>query len=817
MPLINTSLPNLIQGVSQQPDAVRYDGQCEEQENALSSVVDGLQKRPATEFIHNSTTGLDPLIDGTVPANTMFHVYRRTAGEKYIITHDGSNLRIFNADSGQLCTLTEDTTSDFTINNNALATAGTYLAASNPSTQIKPLTVGDTTFLVNSTKTVQKSSSVSSDLSIDTLVFIKQGDYTKKYGFSLDGTDINVLSRPTDVANNPTAGNNENSDTATKSYMADSQRILHGLKTRVNSTTAYTNKFDTATQHGNLMVLNRKSSHASTEYRIFGIDGLAGEGIGVVHKEVASITDLPLTAPNNFKVKVKGDAELAQDDYYVKFEVADNDQDGVVGEGSWVECAGGLIENKIDDTTMPRLLVNTALNTFEIKRMDTNELSAGDLDSNPDPSFVTNKINNIFQFKNRIGFLSNDSVSISQSGFGLNGKYNFYRTAVVSLLDSDPIDVAVVSNRVTNLRSAQPFQENLILFSDNTQFVLKGGDLLTPKSVSVTAVTNFDSETSVDPIAVGSYLYFPFTRGNHLGLREFTVNATSDVYDSTEVTAHVPQYIEAPLKSVTGSNTEQIIAVATDDIYIYKFFFAENRKGLSSWSKFTVQGDIRGVHFLESDLYVLCVKNGKTNLLKIPLETGRVDAGGFNTHLDMRVSRTVSANTNTIQLPYEPESTDTLEVYTHDGLKLDATFYGSVVTLNETPTVDTPVYVGLAYTMKYVFSKQLFKAASGQTKSPSNASNLLIRNGSVFFNNSSAFTVKVKPDERDEYINEFAPVVIGTQGVEELKLSDGAFRFPILTKADTCTITLENSFALPSNLQSAEFESFVHSRSNRYG
>ena len=108
-------------------------------------------------------------------------------GEKYIITHDGSNLRIFNADSGQLCTLTEDTTSDFTINNNALATAGTYLASSKPSTQIKPLTVGDTTFLVNTTQTVQKSSSVSSDLSVDTLVFIKQGDYTKKYGFNIDG------------------------------------------------------------------------------------------------------------------------------------------------------------------------------------------------------------------------------------------------------------------------------------------------------------------------------------------------------------------------------------------------------------------------------------------------------------------------------------------------------------------------------------------------------------------------------------------------------------------------------------------------------
>ena len=71
------------------------------------------------------------------------------------------------------------------------------------------------------------------------------------------------------------------------------------------------------------MVLHRKSAHASTEYKIFGVDGLAGEGIGVVHKEVASITDLPLIAPHNFKVKVKGDAELAQDDYYVKFDVAD--------------------------------------------------------------------------------------------------------------------------------------------------------------------------------------------------------------------------------------------------------------------------------------------------------------------------------------------------------------------------------------------------------------------------------------------------------------------------------------------------------------
>ena len=58
MPLITTSVPNLVQGVSQQPDNLRYPGQAEEQINALSSVVDGLNKRPHTEYVANLNTSL---------------------------------------------------------------------------------------------------------------------------------------------------------------------------------------------------------------------------------------------------------------------------------------------------------------------------------------------------------------------------------------------------------------------------------------------------------------------------------------------------------------------------------------------------------------------------------------------------------------------------------------------------------------------------------------------------------------------------------------------------------------------------------------
>lgn len=46
MALITHDIPNLIGGVSQQPDAIRLPNQCEAQVNAISSPVRGLHKRP---------------------------------------------------------------------------------------------------------------------------------------------------------------------------------------------------------------------------------------------------------------------------------------------------------------------------------------------------------------------------------------------------------------------------------------------------------------------------------------------------------------------------------------------------------------------------------------------------------------------------------------------------------------------------------------------------------------------------------------------------------------------------------------------------
>ena len=49
--LISSSIQNLLNGISQQPDSIRLDNQGAVQENGLSDVVYGLGKRPPTEHI----------------------------------------------------------------------------------------------------------------------------------------------------------------------------------------------------------------------------------------------------------------------------------------------------------------------------------------------------------------------------------------------------------------------------------------------------------------------------------------------------------------------------------------------------------------------------------------------------------------------------------------------------------------------------------------------------------------------------------------------------------------------------------------------
>ena len=891
MALINTSVPNLIQGVSQQPDATRFDGQCEEQENALSSVAEGLKKRPNTRHIAR-------LLQEAIDANSFVHFITRSDSEKYVVIHDGTCLKAWNILTGNEATINGNT-------GGYTPASSSYLDTTSAHDDIKALTVADNTFLLNTKKSVLASTTdISDPVNKDAFVFVKQGDYSKTYSVIFNENQTATHTRNSQVIyydfgvpiirtiftiNNGGSGyaanaeifwlnsagyssgqgavylttNNSgvvtgfkyngvnytnsmsllNSGWVTASYPAfpsplgsgtsigtvttttekaiynsssgegaRSTRIINRLYANANSNNTLKTYF-TLDAKGNGLRFTLKPTASSEDFYIRTEDDLAGDGLGLLYKETSALTSLPLNCPKDFKIKIIGDPEIDQDDYYVQFTTS-NGSDW--SEGAWEEAIGFSTTQSFDTSTMPLTLVSAGLDAFTLQEVSWDSRTVGDDDTNPMPSFVGKKINNIGLFKNRLVMLSEDSVIFSEAGHF----FNFFRNTTTTLLDSAPIDVSVNSKQVTNLKSAIGFQENLILFSESAQFALKGGDLLTPKTVSINPITNFDYTSNIEPLPLGSYIYYPFTRGAFTGLREFTVNASTDVYDSAEVTEHVPSYIPKNILDMAGTSSEDIIALVSGDetnaIYVYNYFWNNNQKVLSAWSKFTFTGEIRGIEFIESTLHMVITNNGETNLVEMPLESGLTDAAGYVTHLDNRVAATVTNGTSTITLPYTPED-NSVEVYTTDGLALNCTNSGATVTLSSPVSSDTDVWVGIPYTMKYTFSEQLFKAKAGNGKSPSNAAKMMIRNGSVYYDKSAYFKVKVTPKFRDTYENIFTPDVVGSSVLGSLSLDSGFYRFPVFTKPQDTTITIENESALPSTFQSAEFESFVHSRSNRYG
>jgi len=923
---ITTSVPNLIQGVSQQSPRVRIPGQCEEQLNALPTVTKGLTKRPPARLIKKLTDA------NVFNKGDMIHFIERSATERYVVVIEHRSqsdrqgvLRAFNVDTGYEATI-NTVTGGYNINNNYL----TIPNASDSHKLLKARTLGDSTFILNTTKTVAKGTEKSEALDKSrALVFIKQGDYGKKYGlkfrevgrFNAQGATFNVTweiereiaskggtfyrYRISDVeVNNGGSGYNVN-DTPTLDFdgvswidrpeivttvtlanaadensgvITDVEVIHKGVTEQyrfdelptfpsfVRASPPYEEVFITTLTASSGSVKERAvdstniafelqkaltnstigsfadggsglrgtSESVATQYSftakdgsiiiqrddgrdffVEAFDGLNGSGLGLVHKEVDALSDLPVRAPDGFRVAVRGDADANEDDYYLRFESNDGQ---AFGEGGWVEDVGPDLEVAFDANTLPLQLVNTAPDTFTLSTTSWGRREAGDDETNPFPSFVGKTINNMVFFKNRFGFIFQDVIVLSEAA----ELFNFFRTTVRTLLDTAPIDITSATANVTDLRSSVAFQENLLLFGNRGQFVLKG-DPLTNDTVTLNAITNYNSDTTADPLAVGSYVYFPYERGEFLGVQEYSLNATTDVYDSDEITTQIPAYIpKGDVLFAAGTSSEELLAFATGgtDIYLYKYFFNGREKVLSSWGKLTMPFDVIGMHFMKSSLFCVGDKAGQSVISEVKFEELRVEddtTGGFTIHLDLLKKHTFTqtvvtdAVNITIDLGFVPESGDVVEVYDLDGRKLN------IVSINNnTATIQgfyKTCFSGLKYNMECTLSEPVFK--QGNPPTSSGLARLILRNGTLFFSEASAFQLEVTPRARDKRIYSYSPLNINVDALGSRASEEGKFRFSIYTAAPESVIKIVNSSAFTANFQSCEYEANVHTRSTR--
>ena len=252
---------------------------------------------------------------------------------------------------------------------------------------------------------------------------------------------------------------------------------------------------------------------------------------------------------------------------------------------------------------MPHLLIRTADGNFRFCKADGSSYTVsgtsytepefasrtvGDETTSPDPTFVTRKINDIFFYRNRLGFLSDENVIFSKAG----KFFTFWATTVTTAVDDDMIDLAVSHNKVSILKYAVPFNEQLVLFSDQTQFTLDTEEVLSAKTVSVNQTTEYEIDDTCRPIGLGQNIYFGIARGSFAGVREYYVTSDTEIKDALDTTVNLPRYINGGLLALKGSSAENtLFGIASGNrnhLFVYKYYFDANLKALQrSWSKYT--------------------------------------------------------------------------------------------------------------------------------------------------------------------------------------------------------------------------------------
>ena len=561
-------------------------------------------------------------------------------------------------------------------------------------------------------------------------------------------------------------------------------------------------------------------------------------GAGILTGTVNTFSDLPHpedpSPPSNGDLyKVVGYDENNFGGYYVRRT-----------NGVWEETYGPGANTAMDEATLPHALVRETDGTFTFTQFAWTARQFGDAASNPPPTFIGRTINGVFYWKNRLGFLTDENVVLSTAGdYG-----NFWRNTMTTLLDSDIVDVALTTNKVSILKHALTFNDTMMLFADQSQFSLSVRDVLTPTSVSIDEATGYEMDVNVKPVRVGSEVYFVSKAGSWSRIREYFVNPETLALDAADVTAHVPRYVPDSIISLSASDVEDAVFALSDKagyknrLYVYKVYWSGDEKVQSAWSywEFHANDELLNCTVIEDQVYLLIKRADATYLEVMDLDVNAETLSlGFDILLDRRyevqpgdMSYSAGLDQTTITLPWEinADESSIRVVLTagsgNVGKLVDTVDYsfppsaGDNEMVVEGDLTGTAPVVGMAYESSYQLSEQFVY----QGENADTTGRLQLRTLTFNFKNSGFFEIEVYPYGTDfaadveevipASLDAFTGRTLGEASLTtgEPAFSTGRYQSYIDGNSQDVVVILKNPTHLQSRFTSAEWEGLFTKR-----
>ena len=826
--VVSQSIPNFLNGMSQQTPTQRGINQGEEQINLQNGLVDGLAKRPPLDYIAT-------LDSSNIYSNkTKFWSIQRDATNQYIVALYNGGIKVFDL-AGNEKTVT-------------IASGSSYLTSTNPRENFKLVNVADYTFIANTNTTVTADSTTSAAKVEEFLVVCKLTNYGREYKVALKHPS---MAQELEVIFQLPTGNNAATDAkfrdtnkitdillkGTSSTHWDSNANGIGFNVRRTDTGASVStsqglsNYSGFTSHFTFeefdSVIYGKPTDGNAAYTITTSDGSGNTAMYAIRDEIQDFSKLPFYAKAGVIMKVTGEEGDELSDYYVKFSGK---------SGVWNETLAPATSLGVTNSTMPHALINNNNGTFTFQELAWTDRVCGDADSNPNPTFIGRKINNLTYYKNRLGILSGENLVLTENA----SFFNYFATTSTQVLDTDPIDIAASGTQVNTLKNSVGFNESLLLFSDTAQYKLdSSGESISPTTAILNEVSSFEHDDKVTPVSAGKFAYFAQARTSGTAIREYFADDDTLTNDGMDITVSVGNLIPSNCYQIVSNTTEDTLIFLTsatgdsqtapfsgtasstdaDTMYIYKYFFDGGEKVQNAWSKWTFTGaKIIGAMSLESFIYVLISEGTTTKLAKIDLRNLKDATIGHGVYIDLKasVTGTYASGTGltTFTSPYGAK-TGLIAVDRANGNNYTATnTSGSTYTIVGDHTA---LYIGVPYESKYTLSPQYVRENTGRGLVAVTSGRYQIRNISFNFENSGFFQVEVTPTNRDKSTSIMNGYIIGTATsiIGQPAIATGTLRVPVQSQNTEFTLDIKSSSHLPMYLAGAEVEGYYHNRARR--
>ena len=663
MPAVTQLTPNFLGGVSRQNDDKKLEGQVSECINGYPDPTYGLLKRPGMKFLNllrDGTVDNTPYTKSQLEDSTWFSI-NRGAATSYVGAIKGTNIYLWTTE-GVPCSVTAP-------GGGAYSTG--YLSGSDYHFR----SIQDTTLVTNRgvTPTMQAAGTFVAN-SVATLKLLTLVN-TYSYTVTIQNIEAQVTAQ-----NNTTFDDMllyDSGDVDTNHHLIDKiKSVIEAQHTASNADfdgiwylEGYNNSIAIKRGTGTNAVVTDYSAVTGTPlaFEIDARGGLNNTALEVFEDDVTDVSKLPLESFTDHNVRVLN-SNSAEDDYHVKFVAYDTTLNR--GRGYWEETVARDVSAGFDVDTMPHELANTGATTFTFDTINWSAREAGDDDTSPVPAFIGDPITSTFFYNNRLGILSTDNINFSVA----NDPYNFFVKSALTQIDSDPIDLNVASVRPVTLSDVLPSPQGLLVFSERQQFqvVTTGGSTLTPTSTIVRSVSNYEMNTNIAPVDVGTTTAFVSNVSGYSKLFTLQLRDVEQPPIVVDISKVVLEWIPDTIDNLTVSPQNSVIMLIDRDtsyLYLYRYYNNGEKDLFQAWTKWELPGTIQTAKILNDSVIVVSQHEdeytiGSITLDEIPSGDVVATANGINGNscLDM-ATRPVSPNPGTVNAVVYDSTNDLTKIY----------------------------------------------------------------------------------------------------------------------------------------------------------